>query len=509
MLRRCPSLRQKMFGTTSMRGKDKPPGSEAPPEAPTVRPSAMEEGLPRPSPVSGSNDERTIFRPMPARRSPQTPADVADRTRIRPNPGLRRPTPSNDAAQPARVVAPRRAASEETEFSVKHDNPLLQAAAPLLLLLGRLRAALVRAPTATLAPQIIQSIGRFETEIAAAGVSAAEAEKAKYFLCITADEALANLPGSESQGDRQAASGSVVRHFFGNDIRSERFFELVNNGADETPALLELQHACLALVFVGNSRVLGATAAALQKSRHDLYEHLQKSGAAAPKALSPHWQGLALPAPAVRLQIPFWAVTGVVGMALFALYLMLRTVLNLQAEDVAHMMRQLAAPASPGSAYSDVAAPPPTAAQTAQLERIRKILAPNIAAGTISVEPTVNQVVIRITDRIIFPPDRATVLDEFRPIAMYVALAIDGDKGTIKVIDHTDDAPVASGHYASNFELSLDRAKAVAALIKRSLTQPDRVVVEGKGPDEPIAPDSTPEGRAKNRRIEVIIPRSN
>ncbi len=52
------------------------------------------------------------------------------------------------------------------------------------------------------------------------------------------------------------------------------------------------------------------------------------------------------------------------------------------------------------------------------------------------------------------------------------------------------------------------RAKAVEKIIGPKLTDPARVSVEGRGEDEPIADNKTPEGRAKNRRVEVMIPRA-
>lgn len=63
--------------------------------------------------------------------------------------------------------------------------------------------------------------------------------------------------------------------------------------------------------------------------------------------------------------------------------------------------------------------------------------------------------------------------------------------------------------FPSNWHLSVERAKAVAALIKQSLTDPNRIDVEGKGSDTPIASNATPEGRSKNWRVEVMIGRTS
>ncbi|MGP0059135.1 MAG: type IVB secretion system protein IcmH/DotU [Beijerinckiaceae bacterium] len=477
-----------------MGDKDKAAGSETPRESEGAVSGSARGAPPRGYPPADGSDDRTIFQPMPVRRMPlrRAAGPSADATtQTSPSPG-----------------APRRARQEATEVSVANNNPLIRAAGPLLLLLGRLRTSLVRASVPTLVPQIIQSIERVDTKLLAEGVSVATAERVKYCLCVTADEVLTNLPGSE---DRVAAEGGIARQFFGDSARSDRFLAAVKAAESEDPELLEFQHACLSLAFVGNSRLLGVNAATLQTSRRDLLERMKKLGASRHKALSPHWQGLALPAPGVRLQIPFWAITGIVGMALFALYLMLRTVLGLQAESVAQTMRQLAPPISI-TARNDILPPaplPPTPTQASQLARIRTALAANIAAETLSVEATPNQVFIRIPTRMIFPPERATIRDDFRLIALHIATALDGERGPIKVIGHTDDTPIINSRYTSNFALSLDQAKSVAALIRRSLTQPDRIDAEGKGAEAPLEDNNTPEGRAMNRRIEIVIPRSD
>ena len=81
--------------------------------------------------------------------------------------------------------------------------------------------------------------------------------------------------------------------------------------------------------------------------------------------------------------------------------------------------------------------------------------------------------------------------------------------GPINVIGHTDNVkPKASGAFKSNFDLSVARAKAVEKIIGPKLTDPARVSVEGRARTSRSADNKTPEGRAKNRRVEVMIPRA-
>ena len=81
--------------------------------------------------------------------------------------------------------------------------------------------------------------------------------------------------------------------------------------------------------------------------------------------------------------------------------------------------------------------------------------------------------------------------------------------GTIAVAGHTDDIPIKTQRYRSNWELSSARAVSVVhALLDGSTLDPARFVVEGHGDAHPLAPNDTPENRALNRRVEITIRRT-
>lgn len=478
------------------------------------------------SPGPEERDDRTIFRPMPpqrpaapARDPAQAPAPEEERTIFRPNPAGRRPQAPGDAqaphphaAHPASRTAPpaaRKAAIEGADLAAPNPNPIMRAAGPLLLLLGRLRAALLRAPGPNLTAQIAGAIEKCDREMAAAGIAPEEANTAKYVLCATADEVLAHLPADERGAS--ARSGLMTR-FFGENNGGRRFFDELDRVEKDPRAhyfLLELFYACLALAFQGGRQ--SAPGGAVDAIRADLFETLHKTGPAPPQSLSPHWQGQPLASHAVRLRVPLWAAAGVVGLVLFGAFLTFRISLSQRAEAAAQSMGALN-PLTPVTIGRKVAvapppAPPPTPAQASQLEHIRNVLAPNIASGALSVDSSANQIVIRIVDRDLFQPGKSAILDDVKPLMMYIAMALDDDKGAVKVVGHSDNTPISNARFASNFELSLERAKVVGALLKQSLSHPERVETEGKGADAPIASNDTPEGRAKNRRVEIVVPR--
>ncbi len=489
------------------------------------------------SPDPPEREERTIFRPLPAQRPAPKPtpegALASDLTRVealgagsgqgpreeertvfRPNPAGRRPPApaAADVAPKPSAPAPRKAVVQGLDLAAPDANPIMRAAGPLLLLLGRLRAAMLRAPGSNLTAQIAAAIEKCDREMAAAGVAREEAATAKYALCATADEVLAHLPADE----RGASQSSLMTRFFGENNGGRRFFDELEKAEKEPRAhyfLLELFDACLALGFQGSRPGALGGAGAVEAIRSDLHEILGKTGSAPPRALSPHWQGQPLAGRAVRLRVPFWATAVVVGLALFGAFVGFRVTLSRRAEAAAAGIGTLN-PLTPVEIGRKVAvapppAPPPTPAQASQLEHIRNVLAPNISAGTLSVEATANQIVIRIIDRALFQPGKSAILEDVKPLMMYIALALDDGQGAVKVVGHSDNTPISNARFASNFELSLDRAKLVGALLKQSLSHPERVETEGKGADAPIAPNDTPEGRAKNRRVEIVVPRSD
>jgi type VI secretion system protein ImpK len=124
------------------------------------------------------------------------------------------------------------------------------------------------------------------------------------------------------------------------------------------------------------------------------------------------------------------------------------------------------------------------------------------------VEQTASQIMIRLCDQVTFDPGQAIVKDQFKPLAAKIASYLDKKEGRIRVVGHTDNTSIKNVRFPSNWHLSVERAKAVAAILKVGMADPNRIDVEGKGPDVPIASNATPEGRAKNRRVEVMIRRT-
>jgi type VI secretion system protein ImpK len=484
--------------------------------------------------------DRTIIRPNPAGRRPASPAPAPPSPAPSPappptpgyapppSPGYAPPSPgyapppapgyglppaptddwvSTPPPPPPPPPAPARALVLKRDIPIApHENPIMRAAGPLLLLLGRLRVALTRASFGHLMEQVAAAIEDFEKDIRVAGVDEKQARVAKYVVCATADDIVQNLPGDDRHLWTQY---SMLSRFFGERIGGVRFFEELDRAKiDPTHnyGLLELQHACLALGFQGVHRTSSGGAAALQQIQRSLYETLRRVRKSNHE-LSPRWQGQSLATETARARVPVWAVASVAGVVLLGLYLLLRTLLGGGSEASAQALLSVH-PSADISIQRRVFAPPPPPPPppppTSQAKRIQDA----VADKSVSIVETPNLIIVRIANLPLFAPGDATVQQQYKGLIARITAALDKEPGTIKVVGHTDSSPIKNVRFPSNFHLSLERAKAVAALMKTGLAKSERIEVEGKGADVPIATNETTEGRAKNRRVEISIQRS-
>lgn len=390
-----------------------------------------------------------------------------------------------------------------------NDNPVMVAAGPILLMLGRLRIALMQVSFASLMEQVAAAIQSFETEVRATQLTAEQVRTAKYLVCATADDIVQNIPDQDRQLWTQY---SMLARFFDDRMGGVKFFsELDRLKADPAPnlPLLELQHACLALGFQGQYRASSGGTTTLQQVQRNLYETIRRVKNRAGD-LSPRWEGQDMIASVARFRIPFWAVASLAALLLVATFLVLRSLLSGGTDAVVDDMSRIF-PSTDVVIQARTIRPPRPAApppriETSQLERIRAGLREEIAQGKLSVDSTPNGIFIRVASFASFAPGRANVLPEFGPLAKKIASVLDKEPGAIRVVGHTDNTPIGTGRFASNNELSIARAKAVAEILMPGVTKKDRIETDGKGDSQPIAPNATVEGRARNRRVDVSIP---
>ncbi|EEW26159.1 OmpA family protein [Rhodobacter ferrooxidans] len=119
---------------------------------------------------------------------------------------------------------------------------------------------------------------------------------------------------------------------------------------------------------------------------------------------------------------------------------------------------------------------------------------------------TGNSLVVTMPQDILFALDSANLRPDLQADLRAVSNnLLDYPDSTIEVVGHTDD----SGSAAYNQDLSERRARAVAAVLRNGGVPGGRISAYGRGEDQPIASNQTVNGRAQNRRVEIIIHPSN
>jgi chemotaxis protein MotB len=144
-----------------------------------------------------------------------------------------------------------------------------------------------------------------------------------------------------------------------------------------------------------------------------------------------------------------------------------------------------------------------------QYEALVQGLSKEVEKGQLQVKQYKNMLSVDLAEQIFFDSGKATLKKEGKEVLKKVADALKGyENKIIRVVGHTDNVPVAKSLQAtfpSNWELSVARATNVVRYLQEAGIPPERMVPSGRAEYDPVAPNDTPEGRQKNRRIEIML----
>jgi type VI secretion system protein ImpK len=104
----------------------------------------------------------------------------------------------------------------------------------------------------------------------------------------------------------------------------------------------------------------------------------------------------------------------------------------------------------------------------------------------------------------VFASGSADVNDEYVALLQQVGQALNEVPGPLRVIGHTDNVPIRSFKFQSNWELSRERAIDVAEVLAQSVRTPTRLIPQGVADTLPVSTNDTAAGRALNRRVEIV-----
>jgi type VI secretion system protein ImpK len=420
------------------------------------------------------DDDATVMMPAAA-AEPDAEATIAI-----PTPGRRRDAdaPALPAAHAAGSVA---APADISELGGL--NPLVAAANPVLAVVAQIRHTLTHPDPEGLRASLRQRSEAFEAAARAAGASDDSIAAARFALDALANESAASTPW----GTSWATDGG------------ERFFDLLEQSAADPAAnrdLLEFLYVCLALGYEGRYRRQADGRQGLADVRAKLLDQLRAQRPPRDGELSGHWRGAQLPARRPKGALGFWVAGSAAALLLAALYVGYSLSLGRLSDPVARELAQLkAAPAPQQVRAGRPASAPDVASQ----------LAAEIARGEVAVVDAAGMSTIVIRSDRLFASGNARLESGIEPVILRVAAALERVPGSILVTGHTDDVPIRTARFPSNWELSTERAASVVKLMAGSFKEPARLRAEGLADSAPAAPNDSAANRARNRRVEIIL----
>ncbi|QPH54099.1 type VI secretion system protein TssL, long form [Pontivivens ytuae] len=441
-----------------------------------------------------TDTDKTIIRPNPAGRRPAAPTPMPP-----PGPAARAapPPPAPTAGAPAVPVS----------TAATGLNPLNAAASTLFSLVARIRNRAQHPDPAALRNSVAAEIRAFENAALQAGVHAQTVRVARYAICATLDDVVLNTPwGGQSAWTQQ---GMVIT-FHNETHGGDRFYDLLTRlekAPSENLMLLEFLYVCLSLGFEGRLRVAPGGGEKHLAIRDGLARLIRTHRPQGERDLSANWKGMEVAHRLLSSWTPIWVTAGLTLGGLCAVFFGFSVAL---AGDTERLRGQISALDVDGVVTLARAAPPPPPPPPAPqvIERVQTVssfLAPEIAQGLVTVDDRGNTLTVRIAGQAMFASASDTLSPDYEAVVDRVAAALEEEPGRIIVAGHSDNIPINTARFPSNLQLSLARAQSVMDRMAGTLADTDRLSAEGRADREPIASNDTPEGRAQNRRIEVIL----
>ncbi len=442
-----------------------------------------------------SGDDKTIIRPRPGRKSQGSPAGN-DNTIVKPKP---RPGASSGDETAIKPKSSSRKAPVAPKGGGLTSSPLMDAASPVLSLVNQMRQLDGKVNVPSIHQQVTKVLQEFIQKIKGTVNDSEIRHNASYILCSLVDETALNTQWGEYSAWSQKPQLSI---FHKETYGGEKVYAMLEE-AIVSPSrnyeLIELIYYCLSLGFMGKLRIDPQGPVKLEQTRSNIYDVLHRSREKHQKVLSEHLDPAVSTSNKLYSFLPIWIFMGLLVLAGFSIFNYWLIQLN-ERSDVAFSTVDAVIPREEKVDIKDYEE---KCGYARELQT--SLLATEIGRGVVSVECFARYTSITLHSEELFPPASTEIDQRFQPILTKIARALEKVEGRIDVLGHTDNQPIRSIQFASNWELSLARANAVVNYMAKNANLSSRLLPEGKGDLEPIADNSTIEGRAKNRRVEINI----
>ena len=380
-------------------------------------------------------------------------------------------------------------------------NPLVAAASGLLSTVPTIRRTLSHQNPLALREYLLRAMGDFEAAARRANASPEHVLIARYSLCTMIDETVMVMPwGASSSWSRESLLVTLHKEGFG----GEKFFLLLEKALEDPRRnidLIELMYACLALGFEGRFRVVDNGRSQLEALRDRVYNVIRRERGEFDRDLSPHWRGVQKAAKPLVRRIPAWIALAGVALFVFLFYMVYVVLLARNSDPVFASVAAIRA--DPGNLQrtnaAPLVAPPPVT------PRLKPLLQKEIQQGLVDVVEDANGSQLILRGDSLYASGSADIEPNLYPLIDRIGEELNKVPGIITVTGHTDNVPGRTLRFPSNYELSVGRARGVTTRLSAFIKDTSRIKTEGVADSRPLVPNTTAEGRARNRRVEIVL----
>jgi type VI secretion system protein ImpK len=457
-----------------------------------------------------------------------------DRTVIRPTPGGRRPRPAAPVAPRADAPAERTAVhpQHQPRHQPRHQsqhvphlspqglgsiddrvNPILCLLSPLLNLVGKIQQTDQHPDLDDFHRYALDQIHYYESRSWGLEGDPDAAFYTSYALCSLIDEMVLNTPwGSTSRWGTDSLLVNIHQEGWG----GEKFFtyldELLKRPASQL-WVLEFYYVCLALGFEGHYRQQASGQRDLARLQDELFTLIRRHRQEDETGLSPAWQGVADQRNTVIRYVPYWVVLAVLGVALLGGYLSYSWQINQVSDRALRALIQLsqepALEVSPGNRISlqgsSRVEPDLRVSKIDYMALLLPALDAEIRSGVVELQDDANSTRIRLRHPRLFASGQSEISAEFLPLVESLGPLLRITDKPIRVAGHSDNVPMFSARFPSNWALSKARADSIGDLLVAGLGPDARVQTEGMADMAPLVPNNSAKNRALNRRVEIVL----
>lgn len=433
--------------------------------------------------------DKTVMKPRPGGRGTAKPAAAA----VVPA--------STDDNDKTRFSANVRGVEQRERLQVLSvsDNVLIDEAGALFSLVSPIRSTAQHADVGTLKTQCTQLINQYEQQLRHKAIASELIEKARYCMCAFIDETVLNTSWG---GNSDWAAESLLSNFHNETFGGEYFFTILDAAIAEPKThlpLLELQYLCLSFGFVGKMRIEERGYEKLEQYRERAFKAIRSVRGEPARELSPGWRSQVVAANQLTDEFPLWVLGSVVAAALLGCYMYLNYQINEYSTDVHRQLNSLV------SWQQDSTSQPASAKAHRDAIRLQQLLQTEMRRELLQVIELPDRVRIRVGLDQLFSTGSTGINEGFMPVAIKIARALEATEGRILVSGYTDNVPIFTSKYPSNWHLSLARANAMADALAAGADLRGRLWPEGHGDANPIAANDSAANRALNRRVEIDL----